>query len=135
MSDIDLVAAHYDAAARGDLAGMTADFDPRITWVEAAGFALAGTYTGPEEIAARVFGAIAAEWRGFGMHVDEYVAQTGTVIALGRYRATHRSSGRELDARTVHIWRVRGDKLVGFEQLTDTAIVEQASQPAEEAAA
>lgn len=134
MSNIDLVAAHYEAAARGDLPGMMADFDPRITWVEAAGFPLAGVYTGPEEITSRVFGAIISEWRGFGMHVDEYVSQGDTVVALGRYLATHRTSGRELDARTVHIWRVRGDKLVGFEQLTDTQLVERASQPAEEAA-
>ena len=134
MSNIDLVAAHYDAAARGDLPGMMADFDPGITWVEAAGFSLAGSYTGPEEIASRVFGSIVADWRGFGMHVDEYVAQGDTVIALGRYRGTHRASGRGLDARTVHIWRVRGDRLVGFEQLTDTLLVERTSQPAEEAA-
>ncbi len=134
MSNIDLVAAHYAAAARGDLPGMLADFDPGITWVEAAGFPLAGVYTGPEEITSSVFGAITSEWRGFGMHVDEYVAQGDTVVALGRYLASHRASGRELDARTVHIWRVRAGKLVGFEQLTDTLLVKRASHTAEEAA-
>lgn len=138
MSNVEIVAAHYDAAARGDLPAMLADFDAAITWVEAAGFPLAGTYTGPDEVRDLVFAAINAEWKGFGMHVDEFVDQGSTVIALGRYRGTHRRTGRVLDARTAHIWRIEAGKLVGFEQITDTLLVDRAggdgAQDAEEAA-
>ncbi|WP_416442851.1 nuclear transport factor 2 family protein [Leucobacter sp. HNU] len=123
MTHRDIVAAHYAAGARGDLAGMLADFAPDISWTEAAGFPLAGTYTGPDEIRDRVLAVLNAEWDGFGMRVDELVGETGTVIAVGRYVGTHRRTGRPLDARAAHIWRLDGDRIVGFEQITDTRLV------------
>lgn len=123
VSNIARVSAHYDAGARGDLPGMMASFDPKITWVEAAGFPLAGLYTGPEAIAEGVFALIAKEWSEFGMHVDEFVESGDSVIALGHYRGAHRATGRILDARTAHIWRFSNDKIVGFEQITDTLLV------------
>lgn len=128
MSNREIVAAHYAAGARGDLAGMMADFDPAIRWVEAAGFPLAGEYHGPDEIAGRVFAAIAEEWDGFGMHADELHESGDTVIAIGRYLGTHRRTGRELDARTVHIWRLADGRITGFEQITDTRLVAQAAE-------
>lgn len=128
MTHRDLVAAHYAAGARGDLAGMLADFAPDIRWTEAAGFPLAGTYVGPDEIRDRVLAVIAAEWDGFGMRVDELVGDAGTVVAIGRYVGTHRRTGRPLDARAVHVWRLGGDKITGFEQITDTRLVALAAE-------
>ncbi len=128
MGNREIIEAHYAAGAQGDLAGMMADFDPRIRWVEAAGFPLAGAYVGPEEIGSRVFAVIAGEWDGFGMRVDELHEDGDTVIAIGRYVATHRRSGRALDARTVHIWRLTGGRITGFEQLTDTRLVAEAAE-------
>ena len=115
MGNREIIEAHYAAGAQGDLAGMMADFDPRIRWVEAAGFPL-------------VFAVIAGEWDGFGMRVDELHEDGDTVIAIGRYVATHRRSGRALDARTVHIWRLTGGRITGFEQLTDTRLVAEAAE-------
>ncbi len=134
MSNLELVSAHYLAGARGDLSAMMAGFDARITWIEARGFPLAGEYHGTNEVRDRVFAAIAEEWEGFGMRVDELFECGDTVIALGQYCGTHRITGRELDARTVHIWRLSGNRIIGFEQITDTLLVAQAAGQGEEAA-
>ena len=127
------VEAHYEAAAHGDLDGMTADFADDIVWVEAAGFPLAGAYRGRDEIAQRVFAALTAEWDGFGMIPERFVEQDGTVVAIGRYIGTHRATGKALDARAVHIWKVEGDAIVGFEQIMDTALVAAARTQEDEA--
>lgn len=132
MSNRELVAAHYAAAERGDLAGMMADFDDDISWVEAAGFPLGGEYRGRDEITACVFAAIAASWDGFGMRVDELHESGDTVIAVGRYLGAHRGTGRRLDARAVHIWRVEAGRIVAFEQLTDTKLVAEAARKDDE---
>ena len=128
MTRTTQVSAHYAAGARGDLAGMMADFAPDIEWVEAAGFPLAGTYRGPSEIAGQVFARIAAEWEGFGMVPDELFESGETVIALGRYVGTHRATGLELEARAVHVWRFTGALITGFEQVTDTLLVARAAE-------
>jgi ketosteroid isomerase-like protein len=128
MSSLDLVNAHYAASARGDLEGMIADFADDIVWVECAGFPTAGTYIGPAAVVDGVFGPTAAEWEGFAVSVDRTIADGGTVVALGRYTATHRGSGRALDARTVHVWTVDGDRIVGFEQIADSHLAVEAAR-------
>ncbi|UOE44391.1 nuclear transport factor 2 family protein [Agromyces larvae] len=124
----EIIAAHYDAAAHGDLAGMTADFAPEIRWIEAEGFPTAGRYTGADEIGASVFAAIATDWDGFGMHADELLESGDTVVALGRYRGIHRRTGRALDARAVHVWRLADGAITGFEQIADTRLVADAAE-------
>lgn len=128
MTHSERVSAHYAAGERGDLAGMLADFAPDIAWVEAAGFPLAGTYRGPTEVAERVFAPIAAEWDGFGMVPDELIERGDTVIALGRYVGTHRTTGHQLSARAVHIWRLAGTQITGFEQVADTLLIARAAE-------
>lgn len=122
-----IVAAHYAAGARGDLAGMLADLHPQVRWTEAAGFPCAGTYTGPDSVAQNVFAVIAAQWSDFGFMPSELLAAGDTVVALGDYRGRHRASGAALQARTAHVWRVRDGLIVAFEQFTDTAVVAQAA--------
>jgi ketosteroid isomerase-like protein len=43
------------------------------------------------------------------------------VVVLGRYRGTMRHDGAPLDAPFCHVFRFHGDKVVMFQQYTDTA--------------
>ena len=43
------------------------------------------------------------------------------VVVLGRYRGTMKNGGSPLDSPFCHVWRFRGDKIVTFQQFTDTA--------------
>ncbi|MFT4220562.1 MAG: nuclear transport factor 2 family protein [Microbacterium sp.] len=129
MSNVDIVRAHYDASARGDLPGMVADFAPDIVWTECAGFPTAGTYIGPDAVIDGVFGPTAAEWDGFGVAIDQLVVDGDTVVGVGRYTATHRGTGKALDARTVHVWTVRDGRIAAFEQVADSRIAALAATP------
>lgn len=124
----DVIAAHYAASTQGDLDGMVADFADDIAWTEAAGFPLAGTYHGPDAVVDGVFKALGADWDGWSVHVDELVTEGETVVAIGWYTGTHRATGTALRARVAHVWRVRNEKVVAFEQITDTLPVFQAAQ-------
>ena len=119
----EVVAAHYAAGDRGDLPGMMADFDPKIVWTEAAGFPVAGTYIGIDAVRNNVFIALAQDWDGWGVTIDELVVDGGTVVGLGTYTGTNKATGKHLQTRVAHIWRVRDGKAVAFEQITDTALV------------
>ena len=62
MSNADIITAHYAASDRGDLDGMLAPLADDVSWTEAAGFPYAGTYLGPDAVAAGVFQRIHDEW-------------------------------------------------------------------------
>ncbi|ERK72932.1 nuclear transport factor 2 family protein [Leifsonia aquatica] len=125
-SNRDIIAAHYAASDRGDIEGMLAPLAPDARWTEMAGFPYAGTYIGPEEVAAGVFARIAAEWDGYTAAITELVDGGDTIVGLGTYSGTHRETGRHFEARVAHVWRLADGRVVAFEQFTDTAKVRDA---------
>lgn len=124
----DVVKSHYDANDRGDMDGMLAVLAPEARWTEMAGFPCHGTYVGPDEIFENVFKRLGEEWNEFTCAIDELIDGGDTVIGLGRYTATHKETGKPFDARVAHVWRVRGGKVVAFEQFTDTLLVARAAE-------
>jgi len=126
MSAADVIRAHYDASARGDLDGMLAPLAPDADWTEAAGFPYAGTYTGPSEVAAGVFGRIAQDWDGYRFELDELVDGGTTVVGVGTYTGVYRATGRAMTARVAHVWHVRDDRVTRFEQIVDSVPVADA---------
>lgn len=119
----EVIESHYAAGERGDLPGMMADFATDIVWTEAAGFPLAGTYVGADSVRDNVFIALAKDWDGWAVAIDELAVDGETVVGLGTYTGTNKSTGKSLSTRVAHVWRVRDGKAVKFEQITDTAEV------------
>lgn len=126
MRAYDVVKAHYDANDRGDMDGMLAVLADDAEWTEMAGFPCAGTYVGPDEIFRNVFARLADEWDGYTAKITELIDGGDTVVGLGSYSGTHKQTGKSFEARVAHVWRVSGDKVVKFEQFTDTLLVDRA---------
>jgi 2-(1,2-epoxy-1,2-dihydrophenyl)acetyl-CoA isomerase len=53
----------------------------------------------------------------------------GRLLVIGIYRGKARATGREFDARFVHLWDARGGKLTRLRHLTDTAAWAAALEP------
>lgn len=113
----------YDAFARGDLAAAFKDFHPQIEWREAENFAYAdgNPYIGPDRVLHGVFARLGTDFDDFKAIPQEFVGSGDTVIALGRYLGRVRATGKTIDARFAHVWRVDGNQIRAFEQVTDTA--------------
>jgi len=126
MSGLDVIRAHYAASDRGDLDGMLAPLAADAAWTEMAGFPYAGTYHGPDEVRAGVFARIGAEWDGYRFDLEELVDGGDVIVALGRYTGTSKTTGKSMSARVAHVWRVRDDRVLAFEQFTDTLLVDRA---------
>jgi uncharacterized protein len=123
MSNVQLVCSLYEAFSRGDAPAAFALMDPGIVWNEAENFPYSdrNPYVGPMAIGEGVFMRLATEWDGFQAVPEELLDAGDTVVALGRYRATHKATGIALNAQFAHVWRVKGGKVTGFQQYTDTA--------------
>jgi uncharacterized protein len=62
-----------------------------------------------------------AEWEGFAATPETLVGVgDDTVITIGVYTGTSRSTGNTLAARFAHVWTIGGGKVVAFESISDT---------------
>lgn len=127
MSDnTAIIRGIYAAFAAGDMPAVLATFASQIRWHEAEGFPYGGLYTGPDQVLEHVFMKLGTEWEGFAALPDEYVAEGGTVVVLGRYQGVYKATGKEISVPMVHVWKLRDGRVAEFFQHTDTAVVRRA---------
>ncbi|XAH23353.1 nuclear transport factor 2 family protein [Xylophilus sp. GW821-FHT01B05] len=126
-ANLDIVRAHYAASAQGNVAGMMANVSPQVRWTEMAGFPCAGTWVGPQAVADNVFAVLGRDWIGYRFELQTLIDGGGDqVIGVGDYHGTFRATGKALQARVAHVWKLQDGKIVAFEQFTDTLLVRQA---------
>lgn len=119
----DVVRAHYQAMADGDIPAALATLSPDVQWTEAAGFPYAGTYVGPDQVVEQVFARLGSEWDGFKAVPDTVIGDGDQVAALGWYSGTAKRTGVAFQARYVHWFTVTDGRITRFEQVCDTAQV------------
>jgi uncharacterized protein len=123
----EFIEGAYAAFARGDVPAALGAMADDITWVEADGFPLAGTYVGPQAVLEGVFMRLGEIGDDFAVVPEQFVADGDTVVALGNYTWKHKSSGEPAVVRMVHVWTVDSGKAVAFQQHTDTLKVRELS--------
>lgn len=127
QNDLDIIRGMYAAFSRGDIASVMTALAPDIVWIEADGFPSAGTYRTPDDVLHKVFMRLGAEWDGFSAVPRDYVCDGGRVVAIGDYSGTCKATGKWFAAPFAHVWKLRGSAVVGFQQFTDTALVQRAT--------
>jgi ketosteroid isomerase-like protein len=116
----DAIKAHYAGSDAKDLAAMMAPLTSGTAWTEMAGFPYAGTYLGPDAVIAGVFKRIGEDWDGYTFALEKLVDGGTTIVGIGTYSGTYKTTGRPMTARVVHVWEMQDGKAVSFEQFTDT---------------
>lgn len=129
--NLQIVANHYAASARQDIAGMMADVSPEVAWTEMAGFPCAGTWIAPEQVIAKVFAVLGSEWDNYRFELEKLIDGGEYIVGVGTYTGTYKQSGKAMQARVAHVWRLSQGRIVAFEQFTDTLLVAQAMQKQE----
>ncbi len=130
-TNVDIVSKMYNDVATGDIPSFLGAFDENIEWNEAENFPYAdgNPYIGPDAVVKGVFERLGAEWEYFNvvdLHV--YDMADNMVLATGRYDAKHKTSGKEISAQCAHLWTLKDNKAVKFQQYTDTKKVNEAMQ-------
>jgi ketosteroid isomerase-like protein len=125
MTDrVDLVRSAYEAFGKGDVptvAAMLAETE----WHEAKGMPYGGVFNGAEEIFGNVLGPIAQDVEGFQVTPEEILpVGDDRVISLGRY--TGKGANGPVDVRYAHLWTIRDETVVKFEQFADTKLFSDA---------
>ncbi|MGM4894897.1 nuclear transport factor 2 family protein [Tardiphaga sp. 839_C3_N1_4] len=126
-ANLDLIRATYEGSSSEENGhNLLAALAPDAAWTEADGFPYAGTYVGPEAIAAGVFRRLATEWVGYRADVHTYLEDGDRVAAFGVYSGTYKTTGKSMQAAFAHLYLVRGGKIGRMTQYVDTLMVQQA---------
>ena len=122
QANVDLIRGIYAAFAAGDVPAVLGAMSEDMVWNEAENFPYAdgNPYRGHDAILGGVFARLGAEWDGFAALPEEFLDAGDTIVVLGRYRGSHKATGRSLDAQLAHVWRLKDGKAVAFQQYTDT---------------
>jgi ketosteroid isomerase-like protein len=125
--NLEVVQTMYAAFGRADLDAILALLDPDVSW----------RTPGPPDLpTAGVRRGVAAVREFFGIltstldiedfRPSDFLAQGDTVVVLGTSREGPKGAGRVVDFRWVHVFTLRGGKVVAFEEPADvTALVEE----------
>ena len=125
-TNVDIVRAHYAASAQGNIDEMMAQVSAQVRWTEMAGFPCAGTWVGPREVVDNVFAVLGRDWIGYRFELQNLIDGGDQIVGVGTYHGTHRATGKDMQARVAHVWKLQDGKIVAFEQFTDTLLVHQA---------
>lgn len=121
-----IIADHYAASDRGDIAAMVADLAHDVQWTEMAGFPCAGTHVGPRAVVESVFQVLGRDWEGYRFALTALLDAGDQVVGIGTYSGRFRATGQAMQARAVHVWALQGGRVTRFEQFTDTLLVARA---------
>jgi ketosteroid isomerase-like protein len=125
MTNKEVIQGLYENFAVGDVPAVLANFDANITWVEADGFPLNGTFVGPQAVLEGVFMRLGEFSNDWGVVVERFIADGDTVVADGKYTWNHKESGEPCEVRMAHIWTLADGKATGFLQHVDTVRVHE----------
>jgi uncharacterized protein len=119
---VEIIRQMYDSFERGDVPGVLGQMDQGIEWREAENFIYAdgNPYVGPQAVLEGVFMRIGSEWENFAVTPEEWLDAGNHVVVLGTYTGRHKETGKEVRAQFAHVWGVKGDRVVRFQQYTDT---------------
>lgn len=120
---VNSVRGMYEAFAKGDIPSIIAALDPQVEWWEAENFIYAdkNPYVGPNTVLQGVFLRIVDEWENFTVSPIDILDTGDTVVGRGCYSGTYKKNGERIKAQFAHFFTFRNEKVVKFQQYTDTA--------------
>ena len=124
QQNIDLVKAAFDAFGRGDVQGILSlcTSDCEFNTPGPSVIPYAGQKKGNAEIHS-YFDILLRSQTNQNLAIDEFVAQADTVVAIGRYSATVRSTGKPINTPVVLVFHLRDSKIARHMVLSATAAV------------
>lgn len=125
MTNLEIIKSTYEGKSSEENGKNLAKYlAADVSWTEAKGFPYAGVYVGIEEISEHVFKRLGTEWEGYKFTPEAYVCEGDMVIAYGTYTGTYtgtyKKTNKSFSARVAHLWKLKDEKIIRFEQIVDS---------------
>lgn len=126
MQGIELVKTLYDHFASGNYTVIRNLFHPGIQWNQMKGFPGGGSYTGADEIVEHVFDNFKKNWTHWKAHVTKMLQCEEHVLVYGYYEGQFKETGNYFNAAFLCEYVVEENKIIQFNQYTDTYLIAEA---------
>jgi ketosteroid isomerase-like protein len=130
MSNVTTIQELYAAFGRGDIATIMAGLADDVVW-ESEGPAIlkaSGIRHGKTETMG-FFAALAEESENPRLTISEYVGSGDTVMTIGRFTSTSKTTGKKFDTPIAHYWKFRDGKVIHYIGFSNTAAAVEAQIP------
>jgi ketosteroid isomerase-like protein len=127
QENLEVVCKVYAAFGRADLEGVLARLDPQVSWRTPGppDLPTAGLRRGVAEVR-EFFGVLLNTFDVQDFRPVDFLTLDDTVVVLGTSREGPKGTGRLVDFRWVHVFRLQGGRIVEFEEPADvSALVEE----------
>ena len=129
MTNLEIIKSTYEGKTSEENGKNLAKYVAQnISWTEAKGFPYAGTYIGLGNITKNVFSRLGSEWIDYKFTPEDYIASDDKVVAYGTYTGTYKLTGKAFSARVSHVWKLKDEKIISFEQFVDSKTVDEATR-------
>lgn len=125
----ELVRELYRCFRDRDIGRLREILDPDVVWAQSPGFPNGKVRRGPDMVISGIVGAFEAEWEGWRFVPSRFLDAGKTVVVLGAYNATHRRTGRAIQAETAHVFDIADGRITALTQYSDSHTIHQASEP------
>jgi len=127
QDNVALIKKMYAAFSSGDVQTILDSISEDAEWVNygPSSIPYAGSWRGRSQVG-EFFQAIGSSTKGSKVTPDAVIGDSDTVMATGRYIATVRDNGAEIDVPIAHVFTVRNGKVSKWVGLSDTAKVAEA---------
>lgn len=122
QSTVEIVQNIYDSFRRGAIPDVLGYIDPNseLTFEGPSAVPWAGTYQGRDGWGT-FFERVGTNLDILGMTMEIFAAEKDNVVAVGRYQARVKATGKTLDSPLVHLWTIRNGLVAKCHETTNTA--------------
>jgi ketosteroid isomerase-like protein len=120
QENVEVVKRVYEAWNRADTAALLDDLDPAMEWWDRDDDPDATVHRGHDAVRVQISG-IRDAWAEFQVLPQEFIETGDFVVVPIRALARGRTSGMELVAAEVHVFRLRGGKIVELREYREDA--------------
>lgn len=124
----DIIRSTYEGSDEERGTNLADHVDKNLVWIEANGFPYAGEYHGLDEVIRMVFDRLNQDWDDFTFTPEHYISDKDQVVVVGNYSGVNSQTKRLFKTRVAHVWKLRGKKIIRFEQIVDSYPVWKAIQ-------
>jgi ketosteroid isomerase-like protein len=120
--NVDLIRKMYDAFSAGDVKAILGSVNPDAEWINYGPSTVPymGNFNGRVP---SFFQAIAETTTNGKVTADKYVAQGDVVVTQGRYTATVRGTGANIDSPIGHIFTICNGRVASWIGFSDSAAI------------
>lgn len=111
----------YAAMKNEDLETVLGHMSPDVRWIEPAGWISEGIFTGPTDVASKVFEPALSTIDDLQVVADTFLCDGDRVVALGHF--TGIVEGTPINVRFAHIWTLQNEMVIDFENISVTGPV------------